>query len=419
MTFAAAGEKVETMTTSQGANKNGQRSVRTLPFSKDTFRLITTKFYVHSSIARVISRADVPVFSSSKIRMQDENGISHPTYVYNCRTTNAWDMDLALTATYFPHCGLTFVVVFGCSLSVEEEILKRLSFAMAEAAHPLLMPGIFAEIERSRQVHIVEATIDELETRILLLDLQSSDMEGMLESEAEKRNQEKRTAWLDTAYLRNALISWNTQLAKICQHVDRLGSEVFKLTKLTSPSANCKMNLEHNVDRGKDLQEDMERDRTRKGLEDNKEMFQQTGQKIKDRIQGIIDEYDDKIRDCTMRVDGMAMATQWARPTSTADSHGETNVQIALATSRDSRHMRSIAIVTMVFLPGTFFATVFSMTFFNWFGSGGAVVSPYFYIYVLFTVCFTLITLGSWWYFVSYRHSSRQKSSLEEEIPLV
>lgn len=97
---------------------------------------------------------------------------------------------------------------------------------------------------------------------------------------------------------------------------------MFKLTKLKSPSANCEINLEHNVDRGKDWQEDMERDRiptTRKELEDNKEMFQQTGQKIKDRIQGIIDEYDDKIRDCTMRVDGMAMATQWASPTNTAD----------------------------------------------------------------------------------------------------
>jgi hypothetical protein len=44
-----------------------------------------------------------------------------------------------------------------------------------------------------------------------------------------------------------------------------------------------------------------------------KEQLQRVGQKIKDRIQGIIDEYDDKIRDCTMRVDGMAMATQWAR----------------------------------------------------------------------------------------------------------
>jgi hypothetical protein len=63
--------------------------------------------------------------------------------------------------------------------------------------------------------------------------------------------------------------------------------------------------------------------------------------------------------------------------------------------------------------------TVFSMTFFNWFGAGGEVVSPYFYIYVIFTVFFTLLTLGSWWYFVSYRHSRGQNTSLEEEIPLV
>ena len=31
-------------------------------------------------------------------------------------------------------------------------------------------------------------------------------------------------------------------------------------------------------------------------------------------------------------------------------------MEIARATSRDSRHMRSIAVVTMVFLPGTFSA---------------------------------------------------------------
>lgn len=32
------------------------------------------------------------------------------------------------------------------------------------------------------------------------------------------------------------------------------------------------------------------------------------------------------------------------------------NVGIALSAARESRHMKSIAIVTMVFLPGTFFA---------------------------------------------------------------
>jgi hypothetical protein len=83
MTFVSADAKVENMAKSQGANKNGRRSVRTLPFSKDTFRLITTKFYVHSSVARVVSRADIAVFSSSKIRMQGEDGISYPTYGKN------------------------------------------------------------------------------------------------------------------------------------------------------------------------------------------------------------------------------------------------------------------------------------------------------------------------------------------------
>lgn len=42
--------------------------------------------------------------------------------------------------------------------------------------------------------------------------------------------------------------------------------------------------------------------------------------------------------------------------TSLSQAQGETNVEIALATGKDSKHMRSIALVTMVFLPGTFFA---------------------------------------------------------------
>ena len=37
-------------------------------------------------------------------------------------------------------------------------------------------------------------------------------------------------------------------------------------------------------------------------------------------------------------------------------AQGETNVEIALSTAKESQHMRSIAIVTMIFLPGTFFA---------------------------------------------------------------
>ncbi|KAN0102708.1 hypothetical protein V8E51_011021 [Hyaloscypha variabilis] len=398
MTISSLSKELQTADPSLGISSlSGQRSVRTLPFSKDTFQLITSNFYTHSSIARVVSRADIPLFSSAEIQIEDKEGHVYPAYVYNCRTSNAWDMDLALTATYFPQSGLTFAILFGCPLPVEEEILRRLSFATAEASHPLLMPGIFAELERNRQVPIVETTIDEIETRIFELDFQSSDIEGMPDSETKKRNQAKRSAWLDTTYLRNGLVSWNTQLAKIHQHADELKETIFK--------------ARIDETREKRVQDTERAFMVQQEPEASNERLRRVGDKISGRIQGIIDEYDDKIRDCTMRVEGMAMATQWAL--------GETNVEIALSTGRDSRHMRSIAIVTMVFLPGTFFATVFSMTFFNWFGTPGKVVSSYFWIYIVITVFFTLLTLGCWWYFITYRPSRLRKPTSEEEIPLV
>lgn len=56
---------------------NGRRSVRTLPFSENTFRLITETFYVHHSISPVISRADIPMFSATEVDMEDPKGSTH------------------------------------------------------------------------------------------------------------------------------------------------------------------------------------------------------------------------------------------------------------------------------------------------------------------------------------------------------
>jgi hypothetical protein len=237
---------------------------------------------------------------------------------------------------------------------MEEDILRRLSFAMAEASHPLLMPGIFAELERSRHVQIVEVTIDELEKRIFELDFQSSEMEGMLDSDAETRNQEKRSAWLDTTYLRNALLSWSTQLSKISSHANELDDAVFKPTRLikddigdmptgrhpdiqssgrsgesqlspdgwvtltrsevneVQPAFDRQFTPESDDGRESQKARRYESSTKQKDSEIMKGQLRRVGRKINDRIRGIIDEYDDKIRDCTMRVDGMAMATQWA-----------------------------------------------------------------------------------------------------------
>jgi hypothetical protein len=56
------------------------------------------------------------------------------------------------------------------------------------------------------------------------------------------------------------------------------------------------------------------------------------------------------------------------------------------------------------------------MTFFNWSGSngGGAEVSSYIWIYVLVTVSFTLLTVGTWYYFVIWRQMRSTKLDSEE-----
>ncbi|KAK0726793.1 hypothetical protein B0T26DRAFT_764059 [Lasiosphaeria miniovina] len=141
------------------------------------------------------------------------------------------------------------------------------------------------------------------------------------------------------------------------------------------------------------------------------ELLRKTGRLTRDRLKTIIDELEEMIDDCSMRVDGMTIATQW--------SQGDTTVEIASAAGRDSSQMRSISLVTMIFLPGTFlamsfyssffflfhFLTVFSMTFFRWDSEDGNVVPSNIWIYVFIVAAFTAVTVFLWWYFLVYRAS--------------
>lgn len=66
----------------------------------------------------------------------------------------------------------------------------------------------------------------------------------------------------------------------------------------------------------------------------------------------------------------------------------------------DSVAMKTLALVTAIFLPATFIATLFSMSMFDWqAGSGSAVVSPEFWIFWVVSVPLSLAVLAAWWCF--------------------
>jgi len=79
-----------------------------------------------------------------------------------------------------------------------------------------------------------------------------------------------------------------------------------------------------------------------------------------------------------------------------AQQDNKVNIEIAAATKRDSIAMKAIAIVTMVFLPGAYIATLFSMSMFNWEATDGPVLSHYFWVYWAVTVPVTILVLSIW-----------------------
>lgn len=78
--------------------------------------------------------------------------------------------------------------------------------------------------------------------------------------------------------------------------------------------------------------------------------------------------------------------------------------KIATLARRDSLDMRIIAAVTLVFLPGTFVATMFGSGFFKFFPEGSSrVVSSWIWVYWVLTIGITMIVLMFWWIFARKR----------------
>ncbi|KAI0913102.1 hypothetical protein F4823DRAFT_559367 [Ustulina deusta] len=80
------------------------------------------------------------------------------------------------------------------------------------------------------------------------------------------------------------------------------------------------------------------------------------------------------------------------------------SVKISSATQSDSLTMKSIALVTLTFLPPTFVSAIFSMSFFNYSAESGWVLSDKFWVYWVFAIPTTLLTVVAW-YFLQRKYS--------------
>ncbi|KAK0113467.1 hypothetical protein ONS96_014331 [Cadophora gregata f. sp. sojae] len=92
---------------------------------------------------------------------------------------------------------------------------------------------------------------------------------------------------------------------------------------------------------------------------------------------------------------------------------------IAVASKRDSSAMKSISLLTMVVLPGTFISTLFAVPLFDWDASSWSdVAKPRFWFYWAITVPLTLATLAIWmvWERAFLRKSEELERIARDEV---
>ncbi|KAL2693844.1 hypothetical protein Neosp_000410 [[Neocosmospora] mangrovei] len=89
--------------------------------------------------------------------------------------------------------------------------------------------------------------------------------------------------------------------------------------------------------------------------------------------------------------------------------------RIAHASKRDSTAMKTLSLMGALFLPGTYLASVFSMTFFD-FGKGAdPVVSIQLWVYFAITVPVTALIVGCWMYLDRRRREQHKKDDADLE----
>lgn len=147
--------------------------------------------------------------------------------------------------------------------------------------------GIIAEIERERHLSLVRIQVHALLQRVYSL----SNQEQISETSVLGAEHYSVNSWVSVSQLRNGLESWKEQLQKMIAHITDLEAELQTIapTKVTEKSLMVSNIPMVSCPQGVCIQ---------------------SGRRIRKRLLEIVTEYDSKIRECNLVIDGVSLAAQ-------------------------------------------------------------------------------------------------------------
>jgi hypothetical protein len=178
---------------------------------------------------------------------------------------------MAMSLTFHPPSGQTYAIIYGSNKETATEFTTRPHPAYCGSAfeHPLLLAGIFAEIQRTKHREVIDDAVIKLNEYMLNMDFAFGKPEN-----DEKGPKTAMGRWMDVANYKTMLETWKVQLGKMVKAVDELSTTVF----------------------GGDV------------YPGDKEQMKKEGNRIKERLEDIIADYDELQGTCSWVLDGTTLA---------------------------------------------------------------------------------------------------------------
>lgn len=200
--------------------------------------------------------------------------------------SHSWRDDLALSATHLSETGLTVAIIYGCNEKQTKDVIHRIENSGEAVCYPLLIAGIFAELERDRLLDHVEGLVDRFLLRTEALGSETRSWRQIMNCQGEKTS-DLLQLYNDSRTLANGLGAVKAQLLKMVEHIQELESFYGQDRHLRK----CE-NLVPNID------------------EQVRRRIRQTGCRMRERLLEISEEYDRKIDDCKMVMEDLTVTTE-------------------------------------------------------------------------------------------------------------
>ncbi|KAK3950585.1 hypothetical protein QBC32DRAFT_346125 [Pseudoneurospora amorphoporcata] len=396
------------------AFKDGQGEIPALPFkASGPFEKLVSRFHIHPRIVKTIKK-EACYFSVQHHGHEEDHGYDmnerYKGKMTTCtaRTSSKLRNDIAISVTYFPETQVNLAVFYGCNKKQKVIIKEKIKGCPLKYNHPLLLLGLFFELERKRLDDEVGELIQDVGTHLqncgaLDLDKQALDLD-----------KQSKTTITENLKLTSALTELEIVIKAVKQQLVKFKAEGLKLeTPGTNHSSKSSVSSLTSVplpngDEGYDSHESQptvaagqERKVSDTMLAAPTAAERWASQKIRERTDDMIADLDEWLNDCASEKETLSL-------------HMKTTLNtISLKGNQASSAMISIALVTMVFLPTGTVAAIFSANLFAWDGSGAEKVGRFVAIclgltFAVFTV-WLLIYYGLPW--LKRRRGRSQRAS--------